>query len=105
MLLLMDSEPGMIVAGITDRLPGLVAQLEAVRPDLLLLEWELSYQSIVDLLATIHHLEHPPEVIYLSSKPEEKEMLLKAGVDHFVAKNAPPDELLLILSDKRLQQP
>lgn len=41
MLLLLDNEPGMVVAGITDRLPGLVTQLETAQAEQLLLGWNI----------------------------------------------------------------
>ena len=46
MLLLLDQEPGMVVVGITDRLSGLLTQLEATQPDVLLLSWEIPFQTI-----------------------------------------------------------
>jgi DNA-binding NarL/FixJ family response regulator len=98
MLLLLDYEPGNVVVGITERLSGLLTQLEATQAEVLLLEWDLSYQSTAELLTDIHHLGHPPKIIYLSNKPEDKEKILAAGADHFIVKNAPPDQLIPILS-------
>jgi DNA-binding NarL/FixJ family response regulator len=104
MLLLLDHEPGMIVVGIPDRLPGLVTQLDASQPDVLLLEWSIPINSMKELIDDISHLSPSPQVILLSSIPEEKEAVLAAGVDHFILKNAPPDELLLILNRIRLSK-
>lgn len=98
MLLLLDLQPGMVVVGITDRLSGLLLQLDASQPDVLLLEWELPFPVMADLLAKIHMLGHPPEVILFSNKPEEEEVLKAAGADHFIVKNAPPDDLIPILN-------
>jgi DNA-binding NarL/FixJ family response regulator len=88
----------MIVAGITDRLSPLLAQLEASQPDVVLLGWEMPFQSLAELLFKIHHLEHPPKIILLSCQPADKEKMLVAGADYFFLKNAPPDGLLLILT-------
>jgi DNA-binding NarL/FixJ family response regulator len=104
MLLLLDHEPGMVVVGITDRLPGLVTQLDASQPDVLLLEWTLNFQSTADLITDIHKLNSPPKIFLLSNIPEEREAVLAAGVDHFVVTNAPPDDLLLTLNKIRLTQ-
>jgi DNA-binding NarL/FixJ family response regulator len=97
MLLLLDQEPGMGVVGITDRLPGLLLHLEASQPDVLLFEWELSAQSLKDLMADIHKLGKSPKIIFLSSRPEEEENIIAAGADYFICENTPPDKLLKIL--------
>ena len=104
MLMLLDHEPGMVVAGISDRLQGLPDQLEASQPDVLVLEWQEPLPSITELITNIHNLACPPAIIYLSSGAEEKEMIIAAGADYFVVKNAPPDELLSILNDLRLPE-
>lgn len=97
LLLFLDYEPGMFVVGITDRLSSLLPQLVASQPDVLLLEWEMPFQSMADLLTDIHHLECPPKIIILSNRPEEEEKIIAAGADYYIAKNAPPDNLLPIL--------
>ncbi len=97
MLMLLEHEPGMGVVGITDRLSGLVLNLEASQPDVLMLGWEIPCQALVDLLADIHQLKRPPKVIFFSSRPEEEERIITAGADYFISEDAPPDKLLLIL--------
>jgi len=99
MLLLLENEPGMLVVGITDRLTGLSTQLEVSQPDVLLLEWELPFKSLAGLLTDIHNLECPPKIIYFSSRPGGKKKIITAGADHFIVKDAPPDELLPILNN------
>jgi len=95
--LLVDQEPGMVVMGITDRLTGLLIQLEATQPDVLLLEWEISFTELEDLLTDIHNLKFRPEIILLSNKPEEEGKMIAAGADYFISTDAPPDNLLPIL--------
>jgi DNA-binding NarL/FixJ family response regulator len=99
MLLLLEHQPNMVVVGITDRLQGLVSQLDAAQPDALLLEWELPLQKTADLINDIQNLEFPPEIIFLSNKQDEKENMISAGADHFILKDAPPDALLPILNN------
>ena len=89
----------MFVVGITDRLSGLLIHLAAAQPDVLLLEWELSFDSMAKLLTDIHDLECPPKIVLLSNQPGEKEKITAAGADYFIAKDAPPDELLPILTN------
>ena len=87
----------MTVVGITDRLPGLIVQVEATQPDVLLLEWDFSSQEMPAILTNIRHCVSPPIVIYFSNHIQEKEAVFAAGADYFIAKNAPPDSLLPIL--------
>jgi DNA-binding NarL/FixJ family response regulator len=98
-LMLIDNQPGMAVSGISDRLAGLAKQLETNLPDILVLEWPLSVVSLQNLMAEIQEIARPPEVIYLSNKPEMREAIIDTGVNHFVLTNAPPDDLLDTLKD------
>jgi DNA-binding NarL/FixJ family response regulator len=97
LLLVLNQESGMTVVGITDRLPGLKIQVEATQPDVLLLEWEFSSQEMRTLLTTIRNCVSAPKVVYFSNHIEEEKPVFAAGVDYFIAKNAPPDSLLPIL--------
>ena len=98
-LLLVDKQPGMTVAGITDRLGNLAKQIETSQPDVLILGWNLSWVAIGNMMTEIRDLADAPDVIYLSRRQEDREAYIAAGVDYFVVANTPPDELLLILAD------
>jgi len=104
MLLLLDHQPDLVVSGISDRLEGLSAQLEASQPDVLVLEWNEPLPSLIELITNITKLMNPPVIVYLSSRIAEKETMMAAGTDYFVLKNAPPDELLSILDNLRLSK-
>jgi DNA-binding NarL/FixJ family response regulator len=102
LILLVEQEPGNVVVGISDRLAGLLAQLEGSEPDVLLLDLDLPLQSTADLLAEMQALERRPETIVFSARPREKGALVAAGARQVITKDAPPDELLPMLSDIRL---
>ena len=102
MLLLLDNQPGMVVSGISDRLQGLIDQLEHAQPDVLLMEWENPLGEMKDLFTDIHNLDYPPKILYLSNRQEEREFTLNAGADYFFLTNAPPDDLLKTLNELRL---
>jgi len=95
----------MVVVGLSDRLPGLLAQLEGSQPDLLLLDWELADGSIEDLLTHLHSLEHQSRTMVLAARPEAKEAVLAAGADFFLCKDSPPDTLLPILRGMQQSEP
>ena len=103
LLLHLENVPGIAVVGITDRLKSLLPQLEASQADVLLLEWQLTPQAMIDLLAKIHTLPQSPKVVYFSGDLEEEQQIRAAGVDYVILKNAPPDELLPILNQINLQ--
>lgn len=102
MLLLLDNKPHTTVVGITDRLDGLIAQIEATQPDVLVLEWEIPISPMADLVSGIRKLDQPIEIIVLSSDWESQEQILAVGVDHVIMKNAPPDELITILENPQI---
>jgi len=99
--LLLEDEPGMVVAGISDRSDGLLAQVSASQPEVLLLDWELSKQAPIDLIGDLQHLEHRPKIIALSINPQVKEIALASGACDFISKDVPPDDLLPILRRTR----
>ena len=93
----LQQEPGIYVTGIASESQGLPAQLEASRPDMLLLDAHLPGASIEDLLSDIRGLTSPPKIVVLSIRPEEKGAALSAGADAFIGKSAPPDELVEVV--------
>lgn len=99
LLLLLDNQTGMTVVGLSDRIPGLLSQLEGSQPDVLLLSWDKSAQAIAALITGMQILENRPRVIVLSTNPQVRESVLALGVDFFICKDSPPDKLLGALND------
>ena len=97
----LQQERGLYVTGMASEAEGLPAQLEASRPDVLLLDSHLPGASMLGLLSNIRGLESPPKTIVLSIKPEDEEPALSAGADGFSSKNAPPEELLEVILSLR----
>jgi two-component system, NarL family, invasion response regulator UvrY len=90
----LQRDAGMHVIGMAVQAQGLVTQVEASQAELLILDLDLPKASMPDLLAEIRQLDSPPKIVVVSVRPEEKAMVLSAGADAFVSKNAPPDQLL-----------
>jgi DNA-binding NarL/FixJ family response regulator len=103
--MLLEDEPGMAVIGIADRSDGLLTQMGASQPEVLLLDWELTKPAPINLLDELRRLEHPPKIIALSINPQVKETALAAGACDFISKDVPPDELLPILRKIRSSEP
>ena len=97
LLMLLDNQPDMFVSGLSDRLETLALQIQHAVTDALILAWKLPLPMLEKLVADIRALQHPPQIIYLSNRPEMADEIKETGVDHFVAANAPPDRVLDIL--------
>ena len=72
----------------------LLAQLESLRPDILLLDWDLPGWPTASLFDAFGELDRQPRVIVLGVKPESRQSALAAGADAFVSKGDPPRRLL-----------
>jgi len=90
----MQQEPGVYVTGMASEADGLVVQIEASQPDVLLLDSHLPGASMPELLKDIRGVEAPPKIVILSLDPDVSDLALSAGAEAFVYKKAPPDELI-----------
>lgn len=92
--LLLELEPGLTVVGEVVEAEGLLAQVELVCPDLLLVDWELPGLQVPDAVSSLRAVCPHLSVIALSGLPEAREAALTAQVDVFVSKGDPPERLL-----------
>lgn len=90
-------EPRLVVVGEATEAEALLSEAQALRPDLILLEWELPGRPVEELLSTLYALNNGCQVIILSRQPECETAALEAGADAFVSKAAAPEELLAAL--------
>jgi DNA-binding NarL/FixJ family response regulator len=72
----------------------LLAQIEILRPDIILLDWDLPGWSDAGRFDTLRGLDRRPRVIVLGAHPESGQAALAAGADAFVSKGDPPKRLL-----------
>jgi DNA-binding NarL/FixJ family response regulator len=99
--LALDNEPGLNVTGLAVRTDGLLAQIEVVKPDMLLLDRTLAGESLKDFMSALRKLKPCPRVIILGINPGEEQTLPVTGVDAFFYKAYPAEELLTILRKMR----
>ena len=95
--MLLDREPGMQVVGVAVRSEGLVRQVSAVQPDILLLDWQLVTSTPEAYIRNLKSVESQPAIIVLHVRPEIREGAEAAGADYFFSKDSPPDRLLMCL--------
>ncbi len=101
-MLLLESEPGMVVIGMFDQAEGLLNIATASNSEVYLLDDGLAHSStIVNLIGTVHLLEHSPKIIVLSLDPHLEPIARAAGADAYISKMEPPDRLLPILRQMR----
>jgi len=92
--LLLDQEPDLNVVGEAGEAHSLLAQLQAARPDLVLLDWSLPGLPAIGSLPALRLACPHLLVIVLSGNPEASREALAAGADAFVSKVEPPERLL-----------
>jgi DNA-binding NarL/FixJ family response regulator len=95
--LLLRQHPGIAVAGEADNVELALELATRQRPDLVLLDWELSGRNGTIALKRLRALRQGMVVIALSGRPEARRAALDAGVDAFVSKGDPPEQLLSML--------
>lgn len=95
-ILLEQVEGGFLINEAKD-IDSLYSQLEETRPDLLLLDWELSGRDMADAVSRIRKLVPGISIIALSVRPEAENTAKSAGVDAFVSKGDNSDRLLSVI--------
>jgi len=107
--LLLEQEAGLTVVGEAGEIDDLVAQAEATRPDVILMDWELpdrrprsgALHPRRALVSALRSLCPQALLIALSGRPEAGRTAMEAGVDAFISKGDPPEILLLTLRSAR----
>jgi DNA-binding NarL/FixJ family response regulator len=98
---LLEHEPDTVVVGEAPEAISLLAKARVARPNLVLLDWELSGLSSTEArrqtLAGLHACSPELRIIVLSGRPEAAHLALAAGADYFVSKADPPEALLSAL--------
>ncbi len=96
---LLRQEPDVIVVGEAVNMKQTLEQAAGQRPDLVLLDWELPGQNGISVLAKLRAARPGLVVIALSGRPEARRAALAAGVDAFVSKGDPPEQLLAAVEE------
>lgn len=91
---LIETQPGIEVAGAFGSRPDLVVWLLALRPDVVLLDWELPNHLAEQVLHAARRAPAPPRIVVLSARPEDEPRARAAGADAFVSKSQPPGRLI-----------
>jgi DNA-binding NarL/FixJ family response regulator len=85
------------VVGEVAEAAGLLIQIQQIAPDLLLLDWELPGLRADDMLPALRSYYPGLLVIALSGRPEARKAASAAGIDAFISKGSPPEQILGVL--------
>jgi DNA-binding NarL/FixJ family response regulator len=92
--LLLREEPEVNVVGFVSETEGLMALIQTVCPNLILLDWGLPGRPLIDLLPKIQCGTPHPKIIVLGDRERYREPALAAGADAFVVKGESPQLLV-----------
>ena len=104
MRLLLAQEPDVVVVGEAADVDAAVAAIAVCRPDVVLLDWDLSRQNDNSAVDDLRAASPKSLLIALSSLPETRQEALAAGVDNFVSKGDPPEKLLAAVKSCRRER-
>lgn len=92
--LLLEQEFGAEIVGEAGRDDDLLVALATSRPDLLVLDWDLSMDRPSREVQRLRVACSVVRIIALSKRPEERMAALAAGVDGFASKSDGPEHLV-----------
>ncbi|MCB0166002.1 MAG: CBS domain-containing protein [Anaerolineae bacterium] len=99
--LLLEHEPEVSVVGEVTDAKDLLNSVRVTRPDLLLLDWDLPGLTDSNLLPVLRQGCPHLSIIALSGYIETRQRALSAGVEGFISKSHPPQDLLMTLRQVR----
>jgi len=94
---LLEQENEIYVIDEAEELNSMFMKVESGKPDLLLLDWELSNRILSETISVLRQLAPGIRIIALSVRPEAAMAAMKAGVNAFVSKGENSDRLLSII--------
>lgn len=102
--LFLEQESQVQIVGEAVDVSELLQQVWGMRPDAVLLDWELTRNGIAPrtLLSALRTLRPNLKVIALSGRVESRQQALIAGADAFISKSEPPEHLLAALTPQQL---
>jgi len=90
----LEEGAGVTVVGEADNSEEVLAKVEASRPNVVLLDWELPPNGGCAVLRTLRAARPELAVLVLSGRPEVRSEALAAGATAFVSKADSPEHLL-----------
>lgn len=96
---LLEQEAGIDIAGEAEDIGGLISRLKLDQPDMVLLDWELSGESMARLMPVLRKTSNDIAIIAMSVRPEAQRAAMAAGADAFISKGENSDGLLKLINE------
>jgi DNA-binding NarL/FixJ family response regulator len=101
---LLEQQPGIEVVGEATDGPGLIALIQALSPDIVLVDWKLPGLDSGQLFPCQRGADGEPSFIVLSPRLEARKTALDAGANAFVCKCDAPERLLAAIASVAARQ-
>jgi DNA-binding NarL/FixJ family response regulator len=98
--LLLEEKPGVKIVDEASSSYELLKKVRETCPELILLDWELPGTAPVELISLLQARCQRLAIIALSSRPQMRKAALEAGVQDFICKSDPPEDLLNALGSR-----
>ena len=95
--LAIEQEHGMCLCGEAANSREVLPGVARIKPDILLLDWEMTPAENAGLIAGARRIRPDVKVVALSGLPASRAAAMKAGADYFICKNDATEGLLTIL--------
>lgn len=95
--ILLENEGGQFAFSEAEGIKSLLKEAENTKPDLILLDWELSGKTMDNVIPVLRRIAPGVRIIALSVHPEAEKAAIKAGADAFASKGENSDRLLYII--------
>ena len=102
--MLLEHQPKVQIVGISVQSKGLLGQVAAALPDVVILDWQLIASSPSEHIKNIRSIESQPEIIVLDVHTEIRDEAEAIGADYFFSKADPPDQLLITLDELKQER-
>jgi len=93
----LGEEPALTVIREASTYSNLISQATALRPDLILLDWDLMEDPKTGALAALRRIDAQSSIIVVSEQPNLRQAALAAGANAYLCKCDPPDQFLAAL--------
>lgn len=90
----LKQEPSIEVVAEAGETRGLLANIVATQPDLVIVDWNLPGHPVADLLDALHHGGKEPCVVVVGFRQDDERAAMAAGADGFVNKLDPPSRFI-----------
>jgi DNA-binding NarL/FixJ family response regulator len=95
---LLEQQEGHFIIEEAEDADSLMLKVKETKPEILLLDWELSNRDMTDVVPEIRKLARDICIIAMSVSPEAESRAKSAGADAFVSKGDNSDMLLSVIN-------